>query len=143
MTDPSIGEINDYAASDLKLFDFNGILIGGLICNDMWANPGCTPMPDPHLTHQLKTLGAKIIFHAVNGGRNGSSWSTGPVWQYHESNLQMRASSDRIWIVTVDNASPTSLPCSAPSGIIKPNGEWACKAPDQGNHLFVHMIQLE
>ena len=72
----STGELNHYAVSDLRVFSWQeGVCIGGLICNDMWANPQCTPMPDPHLSQQLSTMGAKIILHSVNGGRNGSSHS--------------------------------------------------------------------
>jgi hypothetical protein len=29
-------------------------------------------MPDTHLSRQLSNLGARIIFYAVNGGRDGS-----------------------------------------------------------------------
>jgi len=75
MTDPSKGEINHFAARPLRTYQVKGITIGGLICNDMWANPQCTPMPDPHLSQKLSEMGARIIFQAINGGRNGSDWS--------------------------------------------------------------------
>ncbi len=66
---PSQGEINHYSASALRTFPWaSGITIGGLICNDMWANPECTPMPDTHLSQRLSAMGARIIFHGVNGG---------------------------------------------------------------------------
>ena len=94
-------------------------------------------MPDAHLSQQLARLGARIIFHAVNGGRDGSAWSTGVVWQFHESNLRMRAVAGRVWIVTVDNCAPIDLPCSAPCGVINPSGEWAVKTESQGERLFV------
>jgi len=86
----------------------------------MWANPVYTPVPDIHLSQQLSDMGARIIFHAVNGGRDGSDWSRSVVWPYHETNLRMRARSGNIWIVTVDNSDPTDLPCSSPSGVIGP-----------------------
>ena len=137
------GELDHYAVSKLRVFSWReGICIGGLICNDMWANPGCTPMPDPHLAQQLSAMGADIIFHAVNGGRNGSGWSE-LVWQYHESNLRMRAKAGKVWIVTVDNASPEELPCSAPSGVIHPSGEFVCRAESQKEQFFVHEIKLD
>ena len=142
MTEPPEGEINAYAASELRTFDYNGIPVGGLICNDLWANPACTPMPDPHLSQQLSALGARIIFHAVNGGRNGSDWSTEVTWNYHESNLRMRAAAGKVWIVTVDNAAPLDLPCSAPSGVINPQGEWVCWAEPQGEQFFVRTIEI-
>ncbi|MDQ1318223.1 MAG: Carbon-nitrogen hydrolase family protein [Candidatus Poribacteria bacterium] len=142
LTEPPKGEINNYAIKPLRTFDYNDICIGGLICNDLWANPGCTPIPDPHLTHQLSKMGAKIIFHAVNGGRNGSEWSD-VAWHYHESNLRMRANASRIWIVTVDNCHPLDLKCSAPSGVIEPSGKWVCKAEPQGEQFFSYTIEIQ
>jgi predicted amidohydrolase len=142
MTDPPEGEINDYAASELKVFSFENCVVGGLICNDLWANPGCTPMPDVHLSQQLSKMGAQIIFHAVNGGRNGSSWTREVNWAFHESNLRMRAAAGKVWIVTVDNAAPVQMPCSAPGGVINPSGEWACRADPQGEQFFVHTIEV-
>jgi len=140
MTDPLKGEINHYAIQPLRTYDFNGICIGGLICNDLWANPGCTPVPDSHLTQQLSKMGAKIIFHAVNGGRSDSEWSD-VAWRYHESNLRMRADAGKIWIVTVDNCYPLDLRCSAPSGVIKPSGDWVCKTEPQGERFFSYTIE--
>ncbi len=116
MTEPPRGEINDYYAGPLRVFDLDGVTVGALICNDLWANPECTPMPDSHLTQRLAALGARVIFHAVNGGRNGSEWSR-VAWQYHEANLRMRARAGHLWIVTVDSSFPPHLPCSAPSGV--------------------------
>jgi predicted amidohydrolase len=116
--------------------------VGGLICNDLWANPECTPGPDPHLTQQLARKGARVLFHAVNGGRDGGEWSE-VAWHYHESNLRMRARAGRLWIVTVDSAEPTHLPCSAPSGVIAPDGRWAVKTPAQGEQFFAHTIELQ
>lgn len=136
------GEILDYAEAPLRTFAVEGCTVGALICNDLWANPGCTPMPDPHLTQQLANLGAKVVFHAVNGGRNGSEWSE-VNWSFHESNLRMRAKAGSLWIVTVDNCNPQILPCSAPSGVIGPDGAWRCRSPKRGEDLFVYDIDVE
>jgi len=138
---PPQGEINDYAIQPLRTYPFRGVTIGGLICNDLWANPGCTPVPDPHLTQQLARMGARIIFHAVNGGRDGSAWSD-VAWQYHEANLRMRAQAGKVWIVTVDSSFPLELRCSAPSGVVDPDGNWACRAEPQGVRYFAHTIPL-
>jgi predicted amidohydrolase len=143
MTKPTRGEINHYAARPLRTFQLKGITVGALICNDMWANPGCTPMPDPHLSQQLADKGAKIIFHAVNGGRNGSEWSRKVFWPFHETNLRIRAQTGKLWIVTTDNCHPTDIPCSAPSGVIKPNGNWAVKTPDRAEQMVVYTINLK
>jgi len=86
--------------------------VGGLICKDLWANPCCTPMPDSHLTHKLKQLGARVVFHAVNGGRGSDPWSE-VNWQFHESNLRMRVRVASVYIATLDNAFPIDVLCSA------------------------------
>ncbi len=138
----SIGEINHYSVSELSVFPWQpDTSIGGLICNDLWANPACTPMPDPHLTQQLAAMGARIIFHAVNGGRNGDS-DFDLSHQFHGSNLRLRARCGNVWVVTVDNANPETLPCSSPSGVINPSGEFVCRAEPRGEQLFVHSIEL-
>jgi predicted amidohydrolase len=142
MTDPPKGEINHYAARPLRTFKLNGITIGGLICNDMWANPQCTPMPDPHLSQQLAEMGAQIVFQAINGGRDGSDWSRNVYWPFHETNLQLRARVGKLWIATADSCFPTNIPCSAPSGILAPSGSWAAKAPNQGEHVVTYKIPL-
>ena len=143
MTKPSKGEINLYAVRPLRTFRLEGITIGGLICNDMWANPQCTPIPDPHLSQQLSDMGVKIIFHAINGGRNGGDWSRNVYWPFHETNLRLRAAVGKLWVVTADNCAPTDIPCSAPTGVLGPDGNWAAKAPNQGEHIIVHTIELQ
>lgn len=142
LTEPSEGEINDFAATELQSFLFEQTPIGGLICNDMWANPACTPMPDPHLSQQLAQAGARIIFHAVNGGRDGSAWAQDVIWHFHESNLRLRAESGKVWIVTVDNCSPINMPCAAPSGVLGPDGSWICRTEAKGERFFTHTIEL-
>ncbi len=37
---------------------------------------------------------------------------------------------------------PHTVPCSAPSGVLKPDGQWAKQAPRQGEHVTVHTIEL-
>ncbi len=133
------GEIRDYAVAPLRTFETEGVRLGALICNDLWANPCCTPQDDPHLTQRLANMGAEVIFHAVNGGRDGGPASE-LAWQYHEANLRMRAMAGRIWIVTVDNCAPIYMRCSAPSGVIDPTGAWVCRAPEQGEAMFVYTI---
>ena len=143
LTDPPEGEINSYATQPLRTFELDGLRIGGLICNDMWGNPQCTPMPDPHLSQKLSDAGAKVIFLAINGGRNGGDWSRNVYWHYHETNMRMRAAAGKIWVVSADNCHPEDIPCSAPTGVIRPDGNWAAKAPQQGAEVVVYTIQLE
>jgi len=143
LTDPPTGEINSYGIRPLRTFELNGIRVGGLICNDMWGNPQCTPMPDPHLSQKLSNAGAEVIFLAINGGRNGGDWSRNVYWQFHETNMRMRAAAGKVWVVSADNCAPIDIPCSAPTGVIAPDGNWATKSENQGEHVVVHTILLE
>lgn len=136
------GEIDHFAASALRIFSWReGITIGGLVCNDMWANPEWTSLPDHHLSQELSAMGASVILHAVNGGRDSSTW-TRLVWKFHETNLRMRARAGSTWIVTVDSANPVELRCSAPSGVINPQGRFMRRAKPQGEQLFDYTIDL-
>jgi predicted amidohydrolase len=137
---PSHGEIEHYATKPLSAFVLGGRTIGGLICNDLWANPMCTPMDDPHLVQRLVEMGADLVFHAVNGGRDGGDWSREVAFAYHETNLRLRARAARVWLVTVDSCSPTTVQCSSPSGVIGPDGAWAIRAPERGRQRFVFTI---
>lgn len=139
---PSRGEIEHFSIAPLRTFVVKGIPCGALICNDLWANPGYTPMPDTHLTQQLADAGAKIVFHSVNGDRDGSPWSTVSSWNYHESNLELRARAGRLFIVTVDNCAPLDVPCSSPGGVVGPAGTWLVRTPRRGEHVFVAELDL-
>ncbi len=143
LDDPEKGEINEYASSPLRTFVFEDIIIGGLICNDMWANPECTTLPDTHLSQQLSRMGARIIFHSVNGSRHENEWSTEVNWNFHESNLRLKASAGNLWIVTVDNSYPEHLKSSCPSGVLDPGGNWVSKTEDKGIQYFSYTINLK
>ena len=142
MTKPSVGELNHFATRPLATYQIKGITVGGLICNDMWANPSCTPMSDPHLSQNLSEAGAKIIFHAINGGRDGGPWSEKVYWPFHETNQRIRAMAGKVWIVSADNCAPTTIPCSAPSGVLGPDGEWHARAQRQGEQVLVSTIEV-
>jgi len=137
---PLKGEIKYYHTKPLRKFRFKESIIGGLICNDMWANPSCTYMPDVHLSQQLARMGARVIFHAVNGGREKTRFSQVVIRNFHESNLLMRAKAGNIWIVTVDNCYPQDIPCSSPGGVVNPKGEWAVRVPSKGERFFAYTI---
>jgi predicted amidohydrolase len=143
LTDPPKGEIEHYAVKPLRTFTFKGIIIGGLICNDLWANPCCTYIPDPHLSQQLARMGVKVVFHAVNGERDEGEYTQIIVKNYHESNLRMRAKVGGIRIVTVDNSFPQNIPCSSPGGIINPDGNWVIEIPLKGEHFFTHTLEID
>src|SRR5439155_16184026 len=124
----------------LRTFDLQGLTVGGLICNDLWAHPCWTPMPDPHLTQQLAGMGVRVVLHGVYvaGQRDGLTSITR---QYHESNLRLRAMAGALWIVTV-NTCEIDLPTSAPSGVLAPDGTWAYQAAPQGEELFAYTIEI-
>jgi len=136
MDKASEGESMYFSSSPLRVFSFKGITIGGLICNDLWANPTCTPYPDCHLSQQLSQMGARIIFHAVNGWRDNSDYCRFYQKNFHESNLIMRAAAGKLWIVSVDSAFPEDFPVSSPGGIISPTGKWVERVPDTGERYF-------
>ncbi|MCS6830683.1 MAG: carbon-nitrogen hydrolase family protein [Armatimonadota bacterium] len=140
MSHPPTGEIAHYATAPLRTFTLKGVTVGGLICNDLWANPTCTPVPDTHLTQRLAEMGAKVIFHAVNGGRDGSEWSR-VAWRYHESNLRLRALAGKVWVVTVDSCHPMHLRCSSPSGVVSPEGKWKVRVKAQGERFFAYTLE--
>ena len=142
LTDPPTGEVRKYSTRPLRVFQIEGIPCGGLICNDLWANPQCTPMADDHLTQKLSRMGVKIIFHAVNGGRGDNEFSRVVARQYHESNLRMRAKAGRVFIVTVDSAFPTHEPCASPGGVVGVDGNWVKRIPMVGRQFFVCDIQV-
>lgn len=136
------GEMNEFSSASLVTRTFKGVTTGGLICNDMWANPGYTPSDDVHLSRQLAKMGAKIIFHSVNGGRDGSEWSREVIFSYHETNLRMRAAADKIFIASVDNCYPVDMQCSSQSGIVGPDGNWICKTVPQGEQFIAHTVKI-
>jgi predicted amidohydrolase len=125
--DPAGGEVRDYAGGALRIFDFHGIKIGALICNDLWATPGYTCLPNTYLALQLKKMGAQILVHAVN---------TGPDPRYRSFHM----ASQELWALTLKlsmvgvNASAGAM--SAPSGVTGPDGKRLYTAPESGEHYF-------
>jgi len=141
LTRPPKGEIEHYGLRPLRAFQFEGVTVGGLICNDLWASPPWTTMSDPHLTQQLSDMGARVVFHAVAGGSGENDWRN-VIWNYHESNLRMRAKCGRLWIVTVNNCDPPDQRVAAPSGVVSPDGAFVCRTESKGEQLFAHTIEL-
>jgi N-carbamoylputrescine amidase len=133
-------ELDRFATRPLSVTDFDGVRAGGLVCNDLWANPEATVMDDPHLTQRLASLGAEVIFHAVNSGQSRGE-ELRLQRAYHDANLRMRSRAAGVWIVTVDAADPTRVGgCRAPSGVLDPTGHWVVKAPERGEGFFSAVI---
>src|SRR3989442_7321278 len=135
-------ELDRFATKPLGVTAFEGLSAGGLVCNDLWADPEATVMDDPHLTQRLASLGAEVIFHAVNSGQSRGD-ELRLQRAYHDANLRMRARAGGVWIVTVDAADPSGVGGSrAPSGVLDPKGHWIVKAPARGEALFSAVIAL-
>jgi predicted amidohydrolase len=143
IADPtSKGEIESFATKPLETFRLGGVTVGGLICNDLWANPEWTPEPDVHLTQQLADLGARVVFHAVNSGSaRGDERALNR--QFHESNLRMRARTGRLWIVVADaSSSEAGLEHQCPSGVVDPSGRWAVRVDGEGERFFAFTLEI-
>lgn len=142
LKDPPQGEINHYGTKPLQTFSLFGITVGGLICNDLWATPGYTPVPDPHLVWQLRKMGAQIIFHSVNGGGDGTEFMS--VYRaYHASNLSLWAKASHIPIVSVDAlAAPGIYPVACQGGVVNANGERVFSLPDTGEQMGVWELDI-
>ncbi len=136
------GEADFYRSAPLRTFELNGLIVGGLICNDAWATPDYTPQDDPHLIQRLAELGAQLIFVAINAGV-GEGNSSDLYRAYHEANLRLRAIAARVWLITADAADINrELPSHGPSGVIDPLGRWRNRTPPAGEHMFCHTIEV-
>lgn len=137
------GEIDFFQSAPLRTFRLEGLTVGGLVCNDMWANPEWTPMDDPYLARRLAGLGARVIFLSANSGQDeGEALALHRA--FHESNLRLRARSAGVWVVVADAADPEGKKASnCPSGVVGPDGRWAVLAAPTGEQFFVHTIELE
>lgn len=132
---PGSGEMVDYAEGRLRTFTWNGITFGILICNDFWATPGYTTMPNPYLPWQLKKMGAQLIFHHVNSGTDQQYRA------FHESNVNLWAKALGIYIVEV-NAAGEKEKTNASSGLVGPKGEREIIVPDVGEQFFTCKIRI-
>jgi predicted amidohydrolase len=139
----SVGEIDHFKTKPLRTFALGDLTVGGLVCNDLWANPEWTPMDDPHLVQQLSRKGARVVFHSVNSGlAEGEELALNRA--YHESNLRIRARGGRVWIVVADAADPEGRRAgNAPSGIVGPDGMWLLKVEPKGERFFAATVEIE
>jgi predicted amidohydrolase len=133
---PGTGEMVEYVEGVLKTFDWNGLRFGILICNDLWATPGYTTIPNPYLAWKLKQMGAQLIIHCINSGTVQKYRS------FHESSAELWAFSTQIPILEV-NAAHGDEKINAQSGLIDPNGERSIRIPDSGTQFFTVRIHTE
>ena len=126
---PGSGEMVEYVEGELKTFDWNGYRFGILICNDLWATPGYTTMPNPYLVWRLKQMGAQFIVHCIN---SGTAQKYRP---FHESSAELWALSVKLPVLEV-NAAQGNEKINAQSGLIDSNGERTVRVPDSGVQFF-------
>lgn len=132
---PGTGEMVEYVEGELRTFDWNGLRFGILICNDLWATPGYTTLPNPYLPWKLKQMGAQFIVHCINSG------TVQKYRPFHESSAELWALSTKIPILEV-NAAQGSTTINAQSGLIEENGERSLRVPDSGVQFFTARIYM-
>jgi len=133
---PGTGEMQQFAEGTLRTFDWRGLRFGVLICNDLWATPGFTTMPNPYFAWRLKQMGAQFILHAINSGRDlrHRPW--------HEACTAMWAKAVQLPILQVNAAPADGEPLNAPSGVIGPDGERLISVSDCGEEYFVCQLTV-
>ena len=137
LNSPGSGEMTDYAQGRLRTFEWNGISFGILICNDFWATPGYTTIPNPYLPWQLKQMGAQLIFHSINSGTDQKYRA------FHESNVNLWAKALGIYIVEVNAAGKNkNEKTNASSGLVGPKGQRDAIVPDVGEQFFTCKIRI-
>ncbi|MFC2030254.1 carbon-nitrogen hydrolase family protein [Chloroflexota bacterium] len=136
LSHPGTGEMTDYVQGTLRTFDWDGMRFGVLICNDLWATPGHTIMPNPYLPWKLWQMGAQVIFHAVNSGHHWRNRA------FHEASVELWSHALQVPILGVDALSNPEEPISAPSGLVSPDGTRTPLVPDLGEQFFTCEIAL-
>ena len=132
---PGSGEMTDYVGGNLRTFEWNGISFGVLICNDLWATPGYTTIPNPYLPWQLKKMGAQLIFHHINSGTDQR------YREFQESSVNLWAQKLGIYIVEV-NAADEKKKANASSGLVGPQGKRETVVADVGEQFFTCKIPI-
>lgn len=137
-------EVDHFKTVPLRTFNLQGVTVGGLVCNDLWANPEWTPMPDPFLSRKLAGLGARVVFHSVNAGQEGEGENLKLVRGFHDANLRLRARASKLWVVVADACDPSGrLGSRCPSGVVGPDGRWVVRVSPLGEQFFVQTIRIE
>ena len=131
---PGTGEMTDYVEGDLKVFSWKDISFGILICNDLWATPGYTTIPNPYLPWKLKQMGSDVIIHCINSGTNQRYRN------FHESSAELWALSLRLPVLEVNAAHGNGI-INAQSGLIENDGKRSLLVPDSGNQFFTVSIK--
>jgi predicted amidohydrolase len=106
------------------------------ICNDFWATPLYTTLPDLNLPSLLARKGARVIFHAIASG------SDERYLDFHTRRLEERAIRARVWLVSANCVPDRHTRCNAPTGIVDPGGVWKKRAPLAGEHVIAGRVSI-
>ncbi|MEK7474613.1 MAG: carbon-nitrogen hydrolase family protein [Candidatus Coatesbacteria bacterium] len=120
---------------DLRVFRSQGLTFGATICNDFWATPVYTTLPDPNIPVRLAKLGARVIFQSINSGHGKSHLD------FHTIRMEERAIRAGVWVVSAQCVTEPRKPVSAPTGIVGPDGVWRVRAPLTGERLVDGIIR--
>ncbi len=134
--DPNGGEVAEYKTTPLRTFQWKNINIGILICNDLWATPGFTQIPNPYLASQLKQMGAQVIFHSINSGTDLRYQA------FHESSAELWARTLQMPIVEVNASAENDGFINAPTGVISTDGSRVAVVPNKGENYFTYDLSL-
>lgn len=137
LSHPGTGEMHDYVEGVLRAFEWQTLRFGVLICNDLWATPGYTTIPNPYLPWKLKQLGAQFILHAIHSGGDQKHQP------FHESSSELWARSLRLPIVQVNAARPGDEPVNSRSGLVDAEGNRCLAAEARGEQYFVCDVTCE
>jgi predicted amidohydrolase len=136
LDNPGTGEMMEYVQGSVKTFSYNGVEFGILICNDLWATPGYTTIPNPYLPWKMQEKGAEAIFHIINSGTD-LTYRT-----FHEASVELWAQQLDITIVEV-NAAHGNKEINAASGVVNEHGERVKVVNNRGEQLFVYDIVVK
>jgi len=135
LENPGTGEMMEYVQGNIKTFSVNNVEFGILICNDLWATPGYTTLPNPYLPWKMQEAGAKAIFHIINSGTNLM------YKDFHEASVELWAMTLKMPIIEV-NAAHGSKEINARSGIINSEGKRTKTADSTGEQIFIYDLEL-
>ena len=74
-------------------------------------------------------------------GRDASEKSQVLVKRFHESHVLLKAEGDQVFIATVDNSDPETIPVSSIGGVASPDAVWAYKLPETGQQFGGYTIE--
>jgi predicted amidohydrolase len=136
LDNPGTGEMMEYVQGKVRTFSYKEVEFGILICNDLWATPGYTTIPNPYLPWKMQEAGAEVIIHIINSGTDQNYRS------FHEASVELWARQLEIPIVEV-NAAHGNKEINAASGIVNKYGERAKVVNNRGEQLFIYDLTVK